>query len=33
MSKKILSTLGSSIRLESIAGKGTKVYIKIPEDL
>ena len=32
MSKKILTTLGSSIKLESIAGKGTKVYIKIPED-
>ena len=33
MSKKILSTLGSSIKLESKAGEGTKVYIKIPEDL
>ncbi|HHX68367.1 MAG: HAMP domain-containing sensor histidine kinase [Miniphocaeibacter sp.] len=33
MSKKILTTLGSGIHLESKVGEGTKVYIKITEDL
>lgn len=33
MSKKILTTLGSGIYLESKVGEGTKVYIKITEDL